>query len=222
MNRIAVIIPAYNAGATIAELIERTSRFVGKEDMVIIDDGSCDQTSEVAGLTGVVILRHETNKGKGEALKSGFGYVRNRDYQAVITLDADLQHDPESIPDFVHRAEGFSGIVIGTRKRDLKIMPFARWLSNTLTSAVVSVLAGQTIRDSQSGYRLISTQVLRAVRLDSKRYDLESEILIKARRKGFEIAETPIATIYAGGGSSIKPLADALRFIRLMWRSFWW
>jgi glycosyltransferase involved in cell wall biosynthesis len=222
MSKIAVIIPAYNAGTTITELIERTSRFVGREDIVVIDDGSCDQTLKMAGRTGAVILRHETNKGKGEALKTGFAYVRNRDYQAVITLDADLQHDPESIRGFIRKVNNSTGIIIGTRKRNPKTMPFARWLSNNLTSAIVSVLAGQTIRDSQSGYRLISTRVLRAVRLDSKRYDLESEILIKARRKGFEIAQAPIATIYAGGGSSIKPLVDTFRFIRLMWRSFWW
>jgi len=222
MNRVAVIIPAYNAGATIAELIERTSRFVCREGIVVIDDGSCDQTLEMAGRAGAVILRHETNRGKGEALKTGFVYVRNRDYQAVITLDADLQHDPESIPDLVRRADGFSGIIIGTRRRDLKIMPFGRWLSNNLTSAIVSVLAGQTIRDSQSGYRLITTQVLKSVRLESRKYDLESEILIKAKRKGFEIAEVPIETIYAGGRSFINPLADTVRFIRLMWRSLWW
>lgn len=222
MSKIAVIIPAYNAGNTIAELIERTSIFIGREDIVVVDDGSSDHTLETAEKSGATILRHQANMGKGEALKTGFGYVRNRDYQAVITLDADLQHDPESIPDLVQRAAGFSGIIIGTRRRDLKIMPFARWLTNNLTSAIVSVLAGQTIRDSQSGYRLITSQVLRSTRLDSKRYDLESEILIKARRKGFEIAETPIATIYAGGESSIRPLVDTFRFIRLMWRSFWW
>lgn len=222
MNKIAVIIPAYNAGTTIAELIERTSRFVDREDIVIIDDGSCDQTSEIAGGTGAVILRHEANRGKGEALMTGFRYAEKRDYPAVITLDADLQHDPECIPDFIRRASGFSGIIIGTRRRNLKIMPFGRWLSNTLTSAIVSVLAGQSIRDSQSGYRLITAQVLKRVKLDSRRYDLESEILIKAKRKGFEIAETPIETIYAGGKSSINPPFDTVRFIRLMWRSLWW
>jgi glycosyltransferase involved in cell wall biosynthesis len=222
MNKIAIIIPAYNAGTTIAELIEKTSRFVGREDIVIIDDGSCDQTLEIAGGTGAVILRHEANKGKGEALKTGFEYARRRAYPAVITLDADLQHDPECIPDFVRKASEFSGIIIGTRRRNLKIMPFGRWLSNNLTSTIVSVLAGQSIRDSQSGYRLITAQVLKRVKLESGKYDLESEILIKAKRKGFEIAETPIGTLYAGGRSSINPLVDAVRFIRLMWKSLWW
>jgi glycosyltransferase involved in cell wall biosynthesis len=222
MNKIAVIIPAYNAGTTIAELIEKTSRFVNREDIVVIDDGSRDRTLEIAGGTGAVVLRHEANKGKGEALKTGFRYAENKDYSAVVTLDADLQHDPDSIPDFARKADGFSGIIIGTRKRNLKIMPMGRWLTNTLTSAIVSVLAGQSIRDSQSGYRLITAQVLKRLELDSTKYDLESEILIKAKRKGFEITEIPIETIYAGGRSSIDPLADTVRFIRLMWRSLWW
>jgi len=222
MNKIAVIIPAYNAGSTIGELIERTSRFVNRGDIVVIDDGSCDQTCKIARATGAVILRHEANRGKGEALKTGFKHVRLRNYAAVITLDADLQHDPESIPDFLLKANGFSGIIIGTRERDLEIMPFARWLINNLTSMIVSVLSGQSIRDSQSGYRLITTQVLKSVKLESRKYDLESEILIKAKRRGFEIAEVSIRTIYAGGKSFINPLVDTARFIRLMWRSLWW
>ncbi|UCB53259.1 MAG: glycosyltransferase family 2 protein [Candidatus Zixiibacteriota bacterium] len=222
MNKIAVIIPTYNAGTTIAELIESISRFVSREDIVVIDDGSCDRTFETARTTGAMILKHDANRGKGEALKTGFRYARRRNCPAVITLDADLQHDPESIPDFVRKANGFSGIIIGTRKRSLRIMPFGRWLTNNLTSAIVSVLSGQSIRDSQSGYRLITAQVLKSVKLDSKKYDLESEILIKAKRKGFDITEVPIRTIYAGGRSFINPLVDTARFIRLMWRSLWW
>ena len=222
MNKIAVIIPAFNAGSTIGELIERISRFVNRGDIVVIDDGSCDQTCKTARATGAVILRHEANRGKGEALKTGFKHVRLKNYAAVITLDADLQHDPESIPDFVRKANGFSGIIIGTRERDLEIMPFARWFINNLTSIIVSVLSGQSIRDSQSGYRLITAQVLKSVKLESRKYDLESEILIKAKRKGFEIAEVPIRTIYAGGKSFINPLIDTIRFIKLMWKSLWW
>ncbi|MGB2990534.1 MAG: glycosyltransferase family 2 protein [Candidatus Zixiibacteriota bacterium] len=222
MKKIAVIIPAYNAGSTIGELIDKISKFVSKEDIVVIDDGSCDQTFETARATGAVVLRHEANRGKGEALKTGFRHTQRRNYPAVITLDADLQHDPESIPAFVRKTNGFCGIMIGTRKRDLKVMPFARWLINNLTSIIVSVLSGQSIRDSQSGYRLITTQVLKSVKLESRKYDLESEILIKAKRKGFEIAEVPIRTIYAGGKSFINPLIDTIRFIKLIWRSLWW
>lgn len=217
-----VLIPAYNAGLTISELIEKTSKFVNKSDIVVVDDGSKDQTFAIAQRAGAVVLKHERNKGKGEALKTGFRYALEKNYHAVITMDADLQHDPESIPDFICKANGFPGIIIGIRKRNLKIMPFARWLTNNLTSAIVSVLSGQSIRDSQSGYRLISIQVLKSVKLESKKYDLESEILIKAKRKGFKIDEVPIKTIYAGGKSFINPLIDTGRFIKLMWRSLWW
>jgi len=217
-----VLIPAYNAGLTIFELLKKISQFANKSDIVVVDDGSEDGTFAIAQRAGAVVLRHETNKGKGEALKTGFRYALKENYRALITMDADLQHDPKSIPDFIRMTDKTNGIIIGTRKRNLKIMPFARWLTNNLTSAIVSVLSGQSIRDSQSGYRLISIQVLKDVKLESKKYDLESEILIKAKRKGFRIDQIPIKTIYGEGKSFIHPLIDTGRFIKLMWRSLWW
>jgi glycosyltransferase involved in cell wall biosynthesis len=222
MKRIAVVIPAYNASRTITELIQRVREFVDRQDVVVIDDGSQDETSPLALLAGAAVLMHDGNKGKGEALKTGFGFVLAHDYSAVITMDADLQHAPDSIPDFIQEAQDFSGILIGTRERNLKIMPFARWVTNQLTSVIVSILSGVTVRDSQSGYRLIPIEVLRAVQLRSSKYDLESEILIKAARKGFGIGEVPISTIYQDGKSFINPLVDTGRFIRLMWHSLWW
>jgi glycosyltransferase involved in cell wall biosynthesis len=245
-----VLIPAYNASWTISELIEKISKFVDKNDIVVVDDGSQDQTFEIAQKSGAVVLSHKANKGKGEALKTGFKYALEKNYEAVITIDADLQHDPESIPDFIRQANStnplplgerdrvrgnqvewnkFSylycaspDIVIGTRKRNLKIMPFARWLTNNLTSIILSILSGQTIRDSQSGYRLISTQVLKKVELKAKKYDLESEILVKAGRIGFKIDAVPIKTVYHGAKSFINPFVDTGRFIKLMWRTVWW
>jgi glycosyltransferase involved in cell wall biosynthesis len=247
VKTLLVLIPAYNAGLTISKLIEKISKFVNKSDVIVVDDGSFDQTFENAKRAGIVVLKHESNKGKGEALKTGFRYALERNYHSVITIDADLQHDPESIPDFVRKADSASvfrcytnlpphpiplprgervisstGIIIGTRKRNLKNMPFARWLTNNLSSVIVSVLSGQSIRDSQSGYRLISTQVLKKVKLESKKYDLEPEILIKASRKGFRVGEVSIRTIYTGGKSFINPLVDTGRFIKLMLRSLWW
>lgn len=218
-----VLIPAYNAGLTISELIEKISEFIDKSDIVVIDDGSKDETFAIAQKAGVVVLKHERNKGKGEALKTGFKYALEKNYDALLTIDADLQHDPSSIRDFLQKAkENFDGILIGTRDILLKKMPLARWLSNSLTSVILSILSGQTIRDSQSGYRLISTQVLKKVKLKAKKYDLESEILVKAGRKGFKIDAIPIKTIYPGGKSFINPFVDTARFITLMWRSLWW
>jgi glycosyltransferase involved in cell wall biosynthesis len=218
-----VLIPAYNAGSTISELIEKTSKFADKHDILVIDDGSQDQTSLIAGTSGAVTLKHRINKGKGEALRTGFGYAVDKNYKALITMDADLQHDPSSIRDFLEKAdEDFRGIIIGTRDINLRMMPFHRWLSNNLTSAMLSILSGQTIRDSQSGYRFISTRVLERIRLKGKKYDLESEILVKAGRSGFKIDSVPIKTIYQGGKSFINPFVDTGRFLKLIWRTLWW
>ncbi len=223
VNTFAVLIPAYNAGSTISELIEKTSKFVDKSNILVIDDGSKDQTFALAQKAGAVVLKHERNKGKGEALKTGFRHAQKKKYEALFTIDADLQHDPSSITDFLQKAdENFSGIIIGTREINLKRMPFARWLVNNLTSAILSILSGQRIRDSQSGYRLISTQILKRVRLKARKYDLESEILVKAGRAGFKIDSVPIRTIYRGSKSFINPFVDTGRFIKLMWRTLWW
>jgi glycosyltransferase involved in cell wall biosynthesis len=218
-----VLIPAYNASLTILKLIEKISKFVDKNDIIVVDDGSKDDTYAITQQTGAVVLSHKENKGKGEALKTGFKYALEKKYRALFTIDADLQHDPSSIPDFIQKADkNFNGILVGTRDINLKIMPFARWLTNNLTSMILSILSGQTIRDSQSGYRLISTQVLKKVRLKARKYDLESEILVKAGRMGFKIDAIPIRTIYHGGKSFINPFVDTGRFIKLMWRTVWW
>jgi glycosyltransferase involved in cell wall biosynthesis len=218
-----VLIPAYNASSTISELIERISVFADRDDIVVIDDGSEDQTHANAQRAGAVVLKHRMNRGKGEALKTGFRYALKKNYRVLFTIDADLQHDPSSISDFLQRADkDFSGIIIGTRDINLRKMPFLRWLTNNLTSAILSVLSGQTIRDSQSGYRFISTRVLERTKLKGKKYDLESEILVKAGRIGFKIDSVPIKTIYRGSKSFINPFVDTGRFIKLMWRTLWW
>lgn len=155
------------------------------------------------------------------ALNTGYAYAVREGYDAVITLDGDAQHDPEEIPTFLEAAEATGAhIVLGCRMSDVTDMPPLRQWTNRTTSRFVSRLAGQDIRDSQTGYRLIRREVLKAVHCITRNYDAESELLIKAGRKGFRITEVPIATIYHGGKSSIHPVLDTLRFIRLVLRSW--
>jgi glycosyltransferase involved in cell wall biosynthesis len=224
MNKILVIIPAFNAEKTISQLIEQISPFLNKKDILVVDDGSLDSTYEIAKSCGVNLLQHKKNKGKGEALKTGFKYALKEGYSGVITLDADLQHDPEFIPEFIKKTESGvnSDVLIGTRIINLKIMPFPRWLSNNLTSIIVSILGDTKVRDSQSGYRYISAEVIKTVKLKTKKYELESELLIKAGRRKFKIDPVPISTIYEGSKSFINPLVDTGRFIKLMWKSLFW
>ncbi len=221
MENTLILIPAFNAEKTISRLIGLISAHnIRKENILVVDDGSLDSTYQTARSCGVRVLQHEKNKGKGEALKSGFEYAIKENYSGVITLDADLQHDPKFIPDFIKNTD--SDILVGTRERNLRIMPFSRWLTNNLTSMIVSIMGFTNVRDSQSGYRYISTEVLKSIRLKTKKYELESELLIKAGRKGFKINPVYISTIYEGSKSFINPFVDTGRFIKLMWKSLFW
>jgi glycosyltransferase involved in cell wall biosynthesis len=215
--QVTAIIPAYNEAARIRPVVENVVR--QGIPAVVIDDGSHDDTTSVAERAGATVIRHEINRGKGEALKTAFRHAIDSDLETIVTLDGDGQHDPAEIPRLVHHAmRKNADIVVGCRMDDVATMPLVRRWTNLLTSAVLSRLAHARIRDSQSGYRLIRTRVLRNVRLVTGNYDLESEILVRAARKGFRIAEVPIRTIYAGSPSSIHPGIDALRFVRLCLR----
>ena len=223
MHKTAIIIPSYNASATLGKLISQLSDYVSSKDIIVIDDGSIDDTYKIATACGVVVLKHEENKGKGMALKTGFDYCLKNNYFGIITIDADLQHDPKLVKDFLKMAENLKyGIVIGTRKMNLKIMPLDRYLTNKVTSIILSILSGKTIHDSQSGYRWISKDVLKRIKLSSKRYDLESEILVKAGRANFKIGEVEIPTIYEKSKSFINPLIDTGRFIKIVIKSVFW
>lgn len=217
----AIIIPAYNAASTLNLLLARLMEFAPKHDIIVIDDGSTDNTAEAAKLSGVELIIHQHNKGKGAALRSGFELALNKGYEAVITIDADGQHDTKYIPELkdIFRA-GHYDILIGSRRNEFTRMSFARFISNSITTTVVSILAGAKISDSQSGYRIISASVLKNVKLKTSRYQMESELLIKAGRQGFKIGSLDITNI-PGGTSHISHLKDTLRFVKMVLQTLW-
>ena len=213
-----VIIPAFNAEPTLPELLDRLVTVVDKGSVLVVDDGSSDRTATIVEEMGIRLLRHRVNKGKGAALKSGFEYARTLPRcEAVITMDADLQHLPEELPKFF-TARLFSGanIVIGSRERIGTSMPFHRILSNVLTSWLVSARVGKEIPDSQSGYRLIGREVLDAVTLASDGYEMETELLVKAARKGFQMTFVPIRTVYGNARSSMTHWYTTKQFLRIV------
>lgn len=220
MKPIGAIIPAYNVAATIAQVIEGVQCWIDAARIVVIDDGSTDGTAQIAQGTGVVVLRNPINQGKGAALKRGFGHACDQLFDAVITLDGDCQHDPAEIPRFIDcyfKTE--ADLILGDRTGDFSRMPLDRRFSNKMTSLIISLITGKRVRDSQSGYRLIKTDVLKRITLVSQRYETESELLVKALRQGFAIAHVPIRTIYNAQPSHIHRLKDTLRFIRIVIRS---
>jgi len=219
--KIIVLIPAFNEEKGISQLVKDLRTIV--EEIIVVDDGSYDKTAAVAAVAGAKVISHKENKGKGVALRTGFQAVIADGADAVITMDGDGQHDWREVPKLIKKAEeSGADIVIGDRMGDTSSMPSIRILTNRLTSWFVSRLGGQKISDSQSGYRLIKRRVLESVKLETAKYELESEILIKASRKGYTISSIPVRTIYHDGGvSKINPLIDTLRFARLIVRLMW-
>ena len=221
--KICVLIPAYNESERIGELILQILALKGITGIIVVDDGSIDSTADEARKAGAVVLKHEKNKGKGAALRTGFSYVKSGDFEAVITLDGDGQHDWNEIPNFIEvYKKGGADVIVGSRMTKCENMPFVRYLTNRFTSFVTSLLGTCKVTDSQSGFRLISSDVLKRIELSTSKFEIESEVIIKAARKGFKIKEIPISTVYLADStkrSKIHPLVDTLRFFRFVIRN---
>jgi len=209
-----ILIPAHNAVCAIKDVITRVNAL--GFPVVVVDDGSNDATYEAAKSVGADALRHQSNMGKGAALRTGFEHILKTDFDAVITMDADGQHDPASLKDFTAKAESGSQFIVGSRMSDTAKMPWIRVKTNKLLSWILSRKMKQYVPDSQSGYRLIKNDLLKKLKFSSNRYEIESEMLIQAARAGVKIDTVPIKSIYSGHKSSINPLVDTFRFIRLM------
>ncbi|HYG76084.1 MAG TPA: glycosyltransferase family 2 protein [Planctomycetota bacterium] len=215
---VCAIIPCYNEARSIARIVRSVKVHAG--EVFVIDDCSTDGTAEQARSAGATVITHSRNMGKGVALKTGFAAAAAGNFKAALTLDGDGQHDSTEIPLFLDAYDlGGCDIVLGNRMNDTRTMPFIRRYTNRFTSWAISRMVGIPIRDTQCGFRLVALDFWRAVRLDSSRFDLESEILIKAARGGARIREVQIRTIYFGtDASKIHPVLDTLRFFQLLWR----
>jgi len=218
--RVCVIIPAHNEAQAIGGLI-RSIRLQGI-DVAVVDDGSLDGTSEAAQSAGAAVIRNISNKGKGASLARGFAYAMEHGFDAVITMDGDGQHLAEDIPYFIGRAENSeAGIFIGNRMQETAHMPRVRILTNMFMSWLISIATMQDIPDSQCGFRLIKKATLQSFRLTSFKFEMETELLLKAARHGIRIESIPIKTVYSDERSHINPLVDTLRFIAFMIRQIW-
>jgi glycosyltransferase involved in cell wall biosynthesis len=219
-SQIAIVIPAHNEAPTIGPLVEAV-RAQGY-DCVVVDDGSVDKTDTVAAQAGAVVLKTGEKSGKGNALKAGFDYVLSHGYEALIAMDGDGQHSPSDIAAFVACYQHTNAdIITGNRMHNPRGMPLVRLATNRLMSWLISLFCRQHIPDTQCGYRLIKTKVLGAIKLESSDFEIETEGLIKASKKGFKIASVNIQTIYSNEVSKIQPVRDTVRFIAYLARELW-
>ena len=218
MDKIAAVIPAYNEEKHIGDVVRRTRQVL--DDVLVVDDGSADKTAERAREAGGKVVVHEQNRGKGETIKTGLHHFLERQFDFVITLDADGQHRPEEIDRFITAALSADEpkLILGTRMNDLSSMPLVRRAVNRWMSRQISAVCGQEIPDTQCGFRMLHRQLIPELFGGAARFDYETEMLIIASRKGFKIASVPISTVYSDEVSSIHPVRDTIRFFKLMRR----
>lgn len=219
--KVVAIIPALNAQRTVARVVAEARRSI--EPVLVVDDGSTDATGDVARAVGAIVLRHDVNRGKGAALKTGFAWALDQGYDAVITLDADGQHLASEIPKFLAIED--MDLVIGGRAHLFEQMLPRRRNANRFSAWCIAMCSGAAITDSQSGFRRYSARLLRALKLRTDGFDLESEIIVLAGRRGLKIVTIPIDLGFVDGISTshFKPLADTLRIAWTVTRArFFW
>ena len=212
MERTAILIPALNAAHLVGPVVQAS--LAELPAVVVIDDGSSDGTGAVAAKAGAQVLWHTQNRGKGAALRTGFAWALQNDYDAVITLDADGQHLPSEVRKFLAaRAETGADLIIGGRAHHFRFMLPRRRIANQFSASSISIASGVTVTDSQSGFRLYSAKLLRSVELLADGFDMESEVIVRAGRRGFRVVTIPIELGFVDGvaTSHYKPVKDTLK-----------
>lgn len=210
------LIPAYNEAARIVPVIVGARQHL---PVLVVDDGSHDETAALAERAGAQVLRQTPNQGKGAALRAGFRRALASGYEAVITLDADGQHDPAEIPTFLRLYEATrADLIIGAR--DFSQIPAVRRLANTLGRWSFSWAVGQPIPDNQSGYRLLTRRLMEATLASQEHgFEFEVDMIVVCMERSYRLEWAPIRTIYAGESSHIDPLHHIAHFSRVVWQT---
>ena len=218
-TNVAALIPCYFEAKFIRDVASRTHAQL--DTVLVVDDGSTDGTESEAKASGVEVIRHSVNQGKGAAIKTGLRALANRPgVEYILILDGDGQHCPEEIPRFLDAANStHAQMLVGNRMEDTVKMPFVRKMTNRFMSSQISRVCGRRIPDSQCGFRMLHRVLAPAMAdIETTKFDYETEMLVVASRKGSEIAAVPISTIYGEEVSKIHPVRDTIRFISMMRR----
>jgi glycosyltransferase involved in cell wall biosynthesis len=213
VDRVFALIPAYQEAPRVAAVVQATRQHL---PVFVVDDGSTDDTASMAEAAGATVIRQVPNAGKGAALRAGFRHALADGAAAVVTLDADGQHDPAEIPAFLAAfRDRRPGLIVG--RRDFSAMPVVRRLSNVLGGAAVSLALGRSVPDNQSGYRLIGRELMRAMAdSDESGFEFEVEMIARCVALGLPLDWVPIRTIYAGEPSHIQPWRHLTEFVRVV------
>ena len=208
--RVAALIPAFNEADTIASVIKGLTASLAH--VVVVDDGSTDGTAERSREAGADVLVHERNLGKGRAVRTGLARVLADDFTHVLLIDGDMQHLPAEASRLIQAAETTrADVVIGERVFKRSEMPASRYHANRIGSRVLSWFVGVPLGDTQCGFRIFRTDALRPLALGATGYEIETEMLVKVRRRGGRVASVPVTAVYSGQRSKLRPVRDTTR-----------
>ena len=217
-QEVCVIIPGYNEAKNIPRVITAVKAL--GYGVLTVDDGSSDDMASVACGAGSQVLSYTPNQGKGTAIRRGIEWFLGQSlYRAVIFMDSDGQHDPADLQNFLRALDkSDADLVIGDRMADPQGMPLIRRLTNRFMSTILSAACGQRVPDTQCGYRAAKREALSRIRLETSRFEIESEMILEAARTGSKIASIPVRSVYEGGKSNIHPARDTVRFFNFLLR----
>ena len=208
--RAVALIPAFNEARTIAAVVEGVGAAV--DGVIVVDDGSTDGTGDRAREAGAEVTAHAGNLGKGHAVRTGLARVFEGAFTHVLLLDGDLQHLPQEASSLLaEAATSGADVVIGERRFERTRMPASRYHANRIGSRVLSWFVGIPVRDTQCGFRVFRVEALRPLRLRATGYEIETEMLVKVRRRGGRVAAVPITAVYDGRRSKLRPVRDTTR-----------
>ncbi len=214
-NNIFIVIPTYNEAKTIGPIVGALDKRGFR--VIVVDDGSGDNTIVEANKFGAEIIAYAKNAGKGRSVREGLEYALENNCEAVITMDGDGQHSIDDIDKFIdeYKKSG-ADLILGNRLHNPRKMPFVRRCTNFIMSFIISLLIIEKIEDSQCGYRLISRKGIEKMNLNTTKYEIESEMLVEAKRRGLKMSSVNIDSIYEGETSQINPFLDTFRFIKFI------
>ena len=204
------LIPAFNEEETVGEVVTGLASIV--DAITVIDDGSTDRTGERARAAGATVIRHDRKSGKGAAVRTGLAAILPAACTHVLLIDADLQHRPDEARRLIDVARATDAtLVIGERQFVREGMPASRYHTNRIGSRALSSFVGVPVADTQCGFRLFKTAALRGLRLTARGYEIETEMLVKVRRRGGTIASAPVSAVYNGRPSRLRPIRDTTK-----------
>jgi len=206
--RILVAIPAYNEERYIGSVILKAQQYA--DEVIVLDDGSIDGTSEIARLAGATVMRHEENKGYGAAIQSLLAEAKKKNPDILVLLDADSQHNPEDIPLLIEPIlEGFD-LVVGSREQQRVKIPAYRRIGQRVLSYLSGILSRKKLSDSESGFRVFSKKAITVLEPRENGMAVSAETIADAAEKGLKITEVPISIVYTKDGSTLNPIRHGL------------